>query len=116
MLVNSRILAVLLLSAMAAALPGVQAFALSSTPPAHLMGCHSHGPATPIPAPVGYQCCMNGHNWTIPIASFSERPLLAQFAKSDRSDDFSLVSVLSAHVSIIVVPASSPPAIAPLRI
>jgi len=115
MLVKSQILAVSLLSAMAVSLPGVQAFAFCSPPPAQ-MGCHSHGPAAPTPAPVSYQCCINGHHWTIPSALFSARPRLAQFSKSDSGEDFSTASIFSAHFSMIVIPACSPPGIAPLRI
>jgi hypothetical protein len=116
MLANSRMIAVLLLCTMTAALPGAQAFALAAAPPAHPAGCHRQGPATPTPAPVSYQCCVNGHHWTIPSASFSTQAPLAEFSRSDGGGDFSLASVLSAHFSMIVVPASSPPpGVAPLR-
>lgn len=111
---HSRIMVVLVLCTMVAAVPGVQAFALSASQPIHPAGCHNHGPAAPAPA--SYQCCVNGHHWTIPSASFSVRPPLAQFSRSDHSRDFSPVLGFSAFFSMIVMPASSPPGIAPLRI
>ena len=73
-------------------------------------------PEQPSRVPVSYQCCVNGHHAAIPQAMFSARPLLALFSKSHGGEDFSLASVLAAHFSTVIVPASSPPGIAPLRI
>ena len=114
---NSRLVVVLLLCTMATTLPGAQAWALSSrlvAAPLPAAGCHGHTPAAP--APVSYQCCVNGHHWTLPSASFSPHPLLADGSTRVDGEDLSLISSLSAHIAVTTVPASSPPGIAPLRI
>ena len=113
-----RMIAVLVALTMATALPGAHAVTIPVTQAGHPAGCHSHGPATPSPAPISYECCVNGHRWTIPGVSFSfsERLLLAQFATLDGGEDLSLASTFSAHFSLSAVIASSPPGIAPLRI
>ena len=112
-----RMIAVLLALTMATALPGAHAVAIPATQTGHPAGCHSHEP-TPSPAPTSYQCCVNGHRWTIPSVSFSfsMRLLLAQFATLDGGEDLSLSSIFSAHFSLNAVTVSSPPGIAPLRI
>jgi hypothetical protein len=110
-----RAVAGLLLITMAA-MPGAQAMPF---PAAHPAGCHGGGPVPnfpSLPSPTNFQCCVNGHHWTLPSMSFSIRPLLAQFAASDGGEDLSLASTLSAHFSLNAVTASSPPGIAPLRI
>jgi len=115
MSLSSRIVAVIVLVAVGAACAGAQA-SDHSIPPPKLPPCHRHMPEQPARTPVSYQCCINAHHVAIPQATFSPRPLLAQFSKSDGGEDISLASVLSAHFSTIIVPASSPPGIAPLRI
>jgi hypothetical protein len=113
-----RMIAVLLALTMASALPGAHAVTIPATQTGHPAGCHSHGPASSSPAPTSYQCCVNGHHWTIPSVSFSfsERLVLAPFATLDGGEDLSLASTLSTHFSLNAVTASSPPGIAPLRI
>jgi len=111
---GSRIVAVIVLLTVGAAFAGSQASALFIPQTKH-PPCHGPMPG-PSRAPVSYQCCMNGHHAAIPQATFSPRPLLAQFSKSDSREDFSGPFALSPHSSIIVTPASSPPGIAPLRI
>jgi hypothetical protein len=114
MSLSSRIVAVIVLFAVGAAFAGAKASDHSIPQPKH-PPCHGHMPG-PSRAPVSYQCCINGHHAAIPQAAFSPRPLLAQFSKSDCGEEFSRVSIVSAHLATIVVPASSPPGIAPLRI
>jgi len=111
----SRIVAVIVLVAVSAAFASAQASALSIPQPKY-PPCHGHMPGQPARVPLSYQCCLNGHHAAIPQATFSLTQLLAQVCKSYGGEDLSLSSVLSAHFSIIVVPASSPPGIAPLRI
>lgn len=111
-----RMVAVLLSLTMTTALPGAHAVAIPATQTGHPAGCHSHGPATPSPAPASYQCCVSGHHAAIPSVSFSAQLLLAQFATLDGGEDLSLASTLFAHSSLNVVTAGSPPGIAPLRI
>jgi len=111
----SRMVAVIVLVAVGAAFAGAQA-SDHSIPQPKLPPCHGHMPRLPARAPVSYQCCVNGHHAAIPQPSFSPRPLLALFSTPDSGEDVPQASVLSAHFSTVVVPASSPPGIAPLRI
>jgi len=113
-----RMIAVLVALTMATALPGAHAVTIPVAQTGHPAGCHSPRPTPLTPSPTSYQCCVNGHRWTIPGVSFSvsERLLLAQFATLDGGEDLSLASTFSAHFSLSAVIASSPPGIAPLRI
>jgi hypothetical protein len=115
MTLSSRIVAVVVLLAVVVAFASAHA-SDHSIPQPKLPPCHGHMPEQPARVPVSYQCCVNGHDAAIPQATFQARPLLALFSKSDGGEDFSLTSVLVPHSSIIVVPSSSPPGIAPLRI
>jgi hypothetical protein len=110
---NSKFVVILLLCAVAAALPGAQALALSSVslPSA---GCHGHAPAAPAPA--SYQCCINGHHWTLPSSAISVRPLFARLSEVEDDSRIYLISSLRFETATSVVPASSPPGCAPLRI
>jgi hypothetical protein len=110
-----RMVAVVLLIAMAA-MPAAQAMPFPAVQTPHPAGCHSHGPATPSPAPASYQCCVTGHDAAIPSVARALRPLVARFAASDGGEDLALASTFAAHFSSNVVIASSPPGIAPLRI
>ena len=113
-----RMIAVLLSLTMALALPGAHAVTIPVAQPGHPAGCHSPRPTPLTPSPTSYQCCVNGHHWTIPSVSFSfsVRLLLAQFATLDGGEDLSLASTFSAHFSLNAVSVGSPPGIAPLRI
>jgi hypothetical protein len=110
---NSRFVVVLVLCVVATALPGAQALALSSVsvPSA---GCHGHAPAAP--APVSYQCCINGHHWTLPSTAISVHPLFARLSEVEDDSRFYLISSFRFETATSVVPASSPPGFAQLRI
>ena len=112
---SSRIVAVIVLVAVGAAFASAQA-SDHTIPQPKLPPCHGQMPERPSRVPISYQCCVNGHHAAIPQATFQARPLLALFSKSHGGEDFSLDSVLAAHFSTIVVPASSPPGLTPLRI
>lgn len=110
----SRTVAVLLLVTIAAALPGVQASALSAAQPAH-PGCHGHAPATPTPAPTSYQCCVSGHHQAMASTPFSLRPLVALFDLDAREGILKCASLSSYFVGS-AIPCTSPPNSAPLRV
>jgi hypothetical protein len=110
----SCIIAVMLLVA-TGAMAGVQALALTAAAPVHPAGCHGHPPATPFPAPVSYQCCVNGHHSAMPSAAFSQRPLVAQFAAPDDDENGSR-PLIASHFLTPVIASNSPPGTAPLRI
>jgi hypothetical protein len=109
-----RMVAVVLLIAMAS-MPAAQAMPAPAATSGH-PGCHGQAPATPVPSPTNYQCCVSGHHWTIPSLWSSMRPLLAQVAKLDGGEDLALASTFSLHFSLNAATASCPPGIAPLRI
>jgi len=111
----SRTVAVLLLFTMAAALPGVQALALSAPQTSHTAGCHGHGPAQ-TPAPTSCQCCVNGHHQAIPSASVSLRPLAPLVCRLDAGEDSAVYFLLDKRPAWLIVASASPPSAAPLRI
>jgi len=107
---TSRLVAVLLLCTMASAMPGLRAFARSATP-THPVGCHGHAPA-----PLSYECCVNGHHAAMPNLAFSTRPPLAQAASLEPDQKILQASDFFRHCTVSVVPSYSPPDAAPLRI
>jgi hypothetical protein len=113
---SSGMIAVLLLVVTAAAVPGAHALAFLTTQPAHPAGCHNHGPATPVPAPISFQCCVSGHQAAIPIASFSSIPHDAGLCGLAADEPHRPGFALDRHSVMFVVPSNSPPGAAPLRI
>jgi hypothetical protein len=112
-----RMIAVLLLVTMTAALPGAQALGFPAMEASHpAAGCHSHGPATPSPAPTSYQCCVSGHDVAIPNVSFSSRPLASRLCGLAADKQLCLGFAPDRHSVMFVLPADSPPGAAPLRI
>ncbi|HME34227.1 MAG TPA: hypothetical protein VKF84_03235 [Candidatus Sulfotelmatobacter sp.] len=111
-----RMVAMLLLFTVAAAVPGAQAMPPAAAPAGHATGCHDHGPASPVPASTRYQCCVNGHHAAVPTVSFSLRFLASQVCSLDGGDGPRLASLLSLNSALFVVPSNSPPGPAPLRI
>jgi hypothetical protein len=110
-----RMVAVLMLVSMAAALPGAHAHAFPAAQTGHPAGCHSHG-AAPAPAPTSYQCCVSGHRAAIPNPSFAPRSLVAQVSGLENGENLGSGVVPYRHSAVFVVPSDSPPRTAPLRI
>jgi len=113
---SSRMIAVLLVGTIFAALPGAQALSFSAPSVGHPAGCHSHGPAIPSPMAPRYQCCVTGHQAAIPNASFSSRPLDALICGLAGSQQPRCGIACDRHFVMFVVPSNSPPGAAPLRI
>lgn len=111
---NSRLIAVLLLVAFVAAMSGMQAF--SSEPMRHPARCHGPMPSAPSPAPVSYQCCVNGHDWAMPNMQFSYDRPLTQIVPAYVCDESSLSFGELRHFSESVSQPVSPPRSSPLRI
>jgi len=114
-----RMVAAVLLIPMAMALPGAQAMSSPAVPAHHSAGCHGQAPATRFPAPTSYQCCASGHQAALPNASFallSSISVVAQRCSLDGSGGPRLSFVSWLHSAVLVVPFSSPPGAAPLRI
>jgi hypothetical protein len=112
-----RVIAVGLLGAIVAALPGGLAAAVFPENSAgHPAGCHGHGPATPSPAPISYQCCVNGHHAALPNASFTNRSVQVRVCGLAVAQQLRLDSASDRFSVMFVVPSNSPPGAAPLRI
>lgn len=114
----SKVIALLLLSMIGTGLAGTQLWALGGVVPPHRAACHEHWPATPLPqplAPHSYQCCVNGHHSAIPSVEFRFRSLVAVVCSLDAEGEFSPNSAAFLPVRF-VLPASSPPGSASLRI
>jgi len=110
-----RVVATLLLVTMALGLPGAEAMP-SVTPAGHAAGCHGHGPATPLPVPTSYQCCVNGHHAAVPGASFSLGFVAAQVSRLDGSNGPRLALLLRLNSAVPVFLSDSSPGLVPLRI
>jgi len=112
----ARMVAVLLLVELAAAQPATQVLAFSALPVAGCHGHMAHHHSSPtIPAPVKYQCCVNGHDAAIPCAAFSGHRVFALTSGIDMGMGLALrSSQLPSFVSF--APSSSPPGGIPLRI
>jgi hypothetical protein len=113
---TSGMVALLLLVVTVAAFPGAHALAFSATQPAHPPGCHHHGPATPSPAPISFQCCVTGHQAAMPNASFSPGDLAARLCALAAGEQFSQGFALGRLPAMLIAPSNSPPGTAPLRI
>jgi hypothetical protein len=119
-----RTVAAVLLIPMAMALPGGRVMSSPAALARHPAGCHSPGPATRFPGPTSYQCCASGHQAALPNASFalgsalrsSLRCGLVQLCSLDGSGGPRLSFVTCLHSAVFVVPFSSPPGVAPLRV
>ena len=111
-----RMVAALLLMTVSCAMASAQIQLLSVGQVSHPAGCHNHSPEIPSPTPTSYQCCVSGHHAAIPNAAFSLRPGTGQVCGLDRSPELVLNVVLRFRSSRVLVPSSSPPGMAPLRI
>jgi hypothetical protein len=104
----SRLIAMVVLVGMAAALPGLHAFALATA--GQSQGCHGHN-RTPL-SPVSYQCCANGHNWAIAGSPMA----VPAPAAVDSWVEFDSLSLAAPHFEVSAFLSSSPPSDLPLRI
>ncbi|HEY3619447.1 MAG TPA: hypothetical protein VGK96_21770 [Candidatus Sulfotelmatobacter sp.] len=113
---TSGMIAVMLLVVMAGAFPGAHALVFLTMQPAHPAGCHGHGPATPVPAPTSFQCCVSGHQAAMPNASFSPGALAVGLCALAAAKQVSPGFALDRLPAMLIVPSNSPPGAAPLRI
>src|SRR5438477_3653048 len=111
-----RTIAVLLLGTIVAGLPGARTLAVPAVSAGHPAGCHSHGPATPTPAPPSYECCVSGHHAAIPNASFASRALGERVCSVAFAQQIRLDSAPALLSVMFVVPSYSPPGAVSLRI
>jgi hypothetical protein len=111
-----RMVATSLLLTLAAALLSAQDMQIPAAPRGPASGCHSHGPATPSPVPTSYECCVNGHHAAVPSAQFSLRFSAPEAGMFDGIDSPGLVLPFSVNSAVLILPSSSPPGTALLRI
>jgi hypothetical protein len=111
-----RMVAMLLVLAMTAALPDALAMPPVPAPAGHAAGCHGHGPANPSHLPTSYQCCVSGHHAAVPTVSFSLRGVATQVGSLDGVDGLRFALVLSVNSAVLIFPSNSPPGLTPLRI
>ncbi len=87
-------------------------------------GCHAHGgqslplsplPHSPLPVPVGYQCCLTGHDAAVVPDSISLQPP-AQCAAVPRQIESLLTGYFLVDSEVSMIPTADPPGITPLRI
>lgn len=104
-----RLVGLVLLVPLVAALTGGQAFAFAA-PARHPAGCHGRAPATPSPA-----CCVNGHHAAIPNATFSVPSMLVR-GEEEGGKEFSGSYATYRRSAMCMVLSNSPPGGAPLRI
>lgn len=118
----SHTTAMLLLFTLAAMLD-TQAISFPAAKPGHVAGCHGAAAPSPRPAnpaPVSYQCCVNGHHAAIPNASFSLRTSLrtvdAQLCRLQDGEGAHSDCVPLLNSALSATDSGSPPGIVPLRI
>src|ERR1700757_3656540 len=68
---TSRLLALILVLSLLMGSQSVQEMLVPMSHSGHPAGCHAPEPVTPSPSRSDYQCCMSGHQWAVPIGSFS---------------------------------------------
>ncbi len=112
-----RMTAVLLLGTILAGVSGALAAAVSpALTTGHSAGCHGHGPATPSPAPVSFQCCVNGHHAAIPNASFTLRSQDAAISASVADEQLRIGFACHRNSVEFLFSSNSPPGTTPLRL
>src|SRR5438270_13058567 len=112
---TSRLLALFLVLSLLMGSQSVQAMPVPMSHSGHPAGCHGPVPVRPSPARSDYKCCMSGHQWAVPIGSFSpDSPIGSLMVPAvhhplpERIVDRSATQLL--------LPSNSPPSAAPLRI
>lgn len=97
-------------------LPGTLAVAVSpAVATQHPAGCHGHRPVAPSPAPISFQCCVNGHHAAIPNAAFTI-PQDAPRCGSNADVQLCIGRESDRNIVQFLFSSSSPPGSSPLRI
>lgn len=112
---RSHLVTWLLLLAMAAALPGVQAWALAGTQPIRLHGCHG-APQPSAPTPHAYRCCVVGHHQALPTVVSMHAPQFVALALLPCPRAISATTASVAHFENVGHLSETPPSLIPLRI
>ena len=114
MRIGQKVLALLLLAVVTAALSG--ATPIPQPGPGHPAGCHGHGQPAPPPVPVSHKCCEAGHQAAIVQEPGNPRDSLANVARISESPRL-LVAQNPAETFLSSTALSvKPPGITPLRV
>ena len=108
-----RMIAALFLGAVFVFPGTVTAFA--ALPAGHPAGCHDHRPPAPSPAPISFQCCVNGHHAALPNAVFTI-PQDVGLCGSVGDVPFRIGLESYSNIVQFLFSSSSPPGSSPLRI
>ena len=111
---GSRIIALFLMAALVAILPGATAFAVPNAPTTHPPGCHGHQSPASDPGPTSYRCCVAGHQPAVQGTSFSAAifiPNLGNVAATVPT-----TGVCGGHLSRPMSSSFRPPGLTPIRI
>ena len=93
----------------------VQYITAQATPSAHLAECHAHLPKAPMPVPVNYHCCENGHHAAfLPSVENWQKPIV-YLSVFDSSDAYISVNRLI-EIEIRSFSSNDPPSLTSLRI
>ena len=113
---NSKILAVLLLTAMAAVSAAGQQGLTMAPMEARPAGCHHDGAKPPAHKPASYRCCQSGHDSAIVLTPFVTQLSSAQLAFAGElvSDSFTVPTQSSFPSLMIACP--DPPRTILLRV
>ncbi|MGB8784606.1 MAG: hypothetical protein WCD02_15905 [Terriglobales bacterium] len=127
MICGSKILAVMLIAAIAVApLAMASAKADAPSPIEHPASCHMHDgntrlvshhpspPHSPRPVPTNYQCCLTGHNTAVVQSTYGPRPCAGSTRVTQLEP--SMTECFSTREEVSIVLHANPPGSAPLRI
>ena len=112
---NSQVLAVLLVTLIAAISMAQQEDPLMLAPAARPAGCHQHGAKLPAPGPVSYRCCQSGHDSAILQTSLAAQLSSALLATS-HAMPFPITIPTQVWVRRLKISSPDPPHLVPLRI
>ena len=110
---SSKVLTVLLLTAMATVPVVGQEGPLMMVVAAPLAGCHQHGAKPLAPAPVSYRCCQSGHDSAILQTLFT--PQLSGFS-TGVSIPVPIPVATQRCLHSLMISSSDPPRTIPLRV
>lgn len=116
MTLSYKILAVLLLTAMAAVSGAVRQELPMAAMEARPAGCHQHGAKPPAPTPVSYRCCQSGHDSAIVLTRFATQLSSAQLACGGGLVPASFSIPAKSSFNPLIIASSDPPPTIPLRV
>jgi len=112
---GSNLLAVVLVTMMATVSVAGQDASLMVAAHQRPAGCHQHGTA-PVPQPVSYRCCQNGHDPAILQISLTSQLDCAGVTAAGHSLHIQVPDFTHQSLRSLATSSADPPGITPLRI